>query len=299
MKLFSKRILEKKLGIFQWNIGFIEMGLDAIMDSASPHLNICWLKHPYRDRFFADPFILNVAEDKIEVLVEEFFYAKWKGVISLLTISRADYRLTSRKILLELDTHLSFPYIFEENGRTYVIPENSQGGSLFIYTYNHKKQILEYPQKMIHAPLVDPVIIKPNDTYFLLCTSLKFEKDEDLLLYYSDSLTGPYTPFSGNPVKQDITSVRSGGCFYYYSGCYYRCTQNSKNSYGASLNICNVETIEKDIFKEDVFMNILPDSDYMHGLHTLDCKGNICVVDGLKYIYKPMLKIKRKLISIK
>ena len=39
----------------------------------------------------------------------------------------------------------------------------------------------------------------------------------------------------------------------------------------------------------------MPDSKYKYGLHTLDYKDGICVVDGLKYIYSPMLKIKRKL----
>ena len=106
MQLFSTKNLEKKLGIFHWNIGFIESSIDDIINNISFQPVIHWLKHPYHDRFFADPFILKVTDEKIEVLVEEFFYAKWKGEISLLTISRRDYRLIHRKTLLKLDTHL-------------------------------------------------------------------------------------------------------------------------------------------------------------------------------------------------
>ena len=81
---------------------------------------------------------------------------------------------------------------------------------LFIYTYNQKYQKLEFPQKLIQAPVVNPVVTKLNNTYFLLCTSLNFDQDADLLIYYSDNLFGPYIPFFDNPVKQDITSVLSG-----------------------------------------------------------------------------------------
>ena len=299
MQLFSTKNLENKLGIFHWNIGFIESSIDDIINNISFQPVIHWLKHPYHDRFFADPFILKVTDEKIEVLVEEFFYAKWKGEISLLTISRRDYRLIHRKTLLKLDTHLSFPFIYEENDQTYIIPENSQSGSLFIYTYNQKYQKLEFPQKLIQAPVVDPVVTKLNNTYFLLCTSLNFDQDADLLIYYSDNLFGPYIPFFDNPVKQDITSARSGGGLYIYNDHLYRCTQNSFKSYGASLYICQIKSIDKNKFKEEKSINILPDTQYRHGLHTLNYKENICVVDGLKYIFKPLVKIKRKLSVIK
>lgn len=295
MNIFSIKTLEQKLGIFHWNIGFIESSLNMILNSSSYRLPIQWLQHPYRDRFFADPFILKATDDIIEVLVEEFFYDKWKGNISLLTVSRKNYKLINRKTVLEKETHLSFPYIYKEGNQTYVIPENSQSGSLSIYEYNYNSQILENPQIMIQAPIVDPVIIKVCDLYYLLCTSLDFDKDKDLLLYYSEKLTGPYKPFLGNPMKQDITSARPGGGFYNLDSNFYRCTQNSKTGYGASINICKVESIEKNRFEEEKTSCIMPDSKYKYGLHTLDYKDGICVVDGLKYIYSPMLKIKRKL----
>lgn len=299
MNIFTKKNLEKKLGIFHWNIGFIENTFADILNHSASHPVIHWLKHSYHDRFFADPFLLEVSEDKIEVLVEEFLYSKWKGTITQLTVSRKDYRLIKRKNLLESDTHLSFPYIYKENNETYVIPENSQSGTLLIYRYDKATQTMEYIRELIHAPIVDPVIFKSGTTYYLICTSLEFDEDKALLLYHSDNLFGPYQPFTQNPVKLDITSARPGGGVHTVNDKLYRCAQNSENSYGASLAICHIRSIGKNIFQEETALRMLPDSVYKHGLHTLDYKEGICVVDGLNYLFKPVLKMKRKLKAFK
>lgn len=56
-----------------WNIGFATISAEQLL--RNPHLlshRIQWLKHPYKDRFFADPFFLNVDNNCIEVMVEEY-----------------------------------------------------------------------------------------------------------------------------------------------------------------------------------------------------------------------------------
>ena len=55
-----------------WNIGFVENTLDGVINGEP--LKIKWLNHECKDRWFADPFILDVTDDKIYVLVEEYYY---------------------------------------------------------------------------------------------------------------------------------------------------------------------------------------------------------------------------------
>ena len=55
-----------------WNIGFIESSSREIVASNDSLLRVHWLKHNYKDRFFADPFVLSVDENVINVLVEIF-----------------------------------------------------------------------------------------------------------------------------------------------------------------------------------------------------------------------------------
>jgi hypothetical protein len=64
--------LVRKVGLFHWNIGFIEQNIQYVMENPSDAWNIAWMRHAYKDRFFADPFLLNYDNALIEVLVEEF-----------------------------------------------------------------------------------------------------------------------------------------------------------------------------------------------------------------------------------
>ena len=89
-----------------------------------PHVK--WIKGVSSDRWYADPFILNITNRIIEVLVERFRYEDGKGVLSRIEIDRSDNRLIKESVIFELPTHLSFPFIYEENDKIYIMPENYQ-----------------------------------------------------------------------------------------------------------------------------------------------------------------------------
>ena len=87
-----------------WNIGFVTEDIADVVKSDKLHIH--WLKHNYTDRWFADPFLLEVTEKQIIVLVEEYCYKIRKGRIARLVISRPDYVLQEMKIVLEMPYHL-------------------------------------------------------------------------------------------------------------------------------------------------------------------------------------------------
>ena len=60
--LFSKLIRKR------WEIGFVEGGYDAVFSDKK--LQIHWVSNPPKDRWYADPFILDVTDDKIVVLAD-------------------------------------------------------------------------------------------------------------------------------------------------------------------------------------------------------------------------------------
>ncbi len=53
----------------KYNIGFVDGNLESIIEGEPIKVN--WMKHSYKDRWFADPFILDVTDNEIIVLVEE------------------------------------------------------------------------------------------------------------------------------------------------------------------------------------------------------------------------------------
>ena len=112
-------IKEKLLYANNWNIGFCEQSPIELINSQSLK-TIQWMKHSYRDRWFADPFIYKVTPDEIVVFVEECPIKAPKGILCELVIDRKTKRLKQRFVLLDLDTHLSYPAIIREGRKVYV-----------------------------------------------------------------------------------------------------------------------------------------------------------------------------------
>jgi hypothetical protein len=291
-----KRIeqLIHKFKLFHWNIGFVRNDIKSILLEQKSVLEIHWVKHSYRDRFFADPFILSVSENEIQVLVEEFFYKEWKGVITLLCIDKMSYELINRKVLLDLPTHLSFPFIYRENEKIYVLPENANSQSLFLYEYNHKKQELSQIALLLPEPIIDPTLYKFGDYYYLFCTKKGRMENSNLYMYRSLKLMNGYEQISSSPIKINKSSARPGGWMGKIEDSFYRISQNSTTSYGEGLTINKKISNSFDNYEEVPVLSILPNSKYKYGIHTLHYyNSDICVVDGLKYIFAPLYKINR------
>ena len=138
-----------------WNIGFVENTLDEVIDGKS--LKIRWLNHECKDRWFADPFILDVTDDKIYVLVEEYYYPHKRGRLAMLTVDRASNSLIKADTILELDSHLSFPAIIRREGKILVYPENYKGGGQKIYELDLEKPALVNGKQISDALLTDAV----------------------------------------------------------------------------------------------------------------------------------------------
>ena len=114
-----------------------------------------WLKHPYRDRWFADPFIFKVTDSEIIVFVEECPIERPKGILCELVIDRKTKRLKERYVLLESDTHLSYPAFIRQNGTVYVYPENGASGKLNIYEYDETNHRLVNPKCILEKSVAD------------------------------------------------------------------------------------------------------------------------------------------------
>ena len=69
---------------------------------------------PEKDRYWADPFVVEKA-DRYYVFIEEKIYAAGLGRIACLTLNR-EGQLLSNQVVLECPFHLSYPYIFEQHG---------------------------------------------------------------------------------------------------------------------------------------------------------------------------------------
>jgi len=281
------KIIKEKLRVLmdycdrkKWNIGFFEYSDDFFYSDKKVNINV--LKHNYKDKWFADPFILDVDKEKIQLLVEEFDEKINKGRIAKLIINRENFKLESFKVILEKKSHLSFPAILVDNNRNiFVYPENSNSGSLYKYKYNTVLENLDNPKLIIEEPLVDCVMISFKKNKYLFSTTTSDPHGNILNIYIKEK--HKYKLF--DTIKLTQKNARNAGDFIKLKDMLIRPSQDCNKSYGGGiifqeLSIKNEKISFKNIKR--FYSNLYR---YPLGLHTFNIKNDLAVVDVLGYKY--------------
>lgn len=265
-----------------WNIGFSEISPEEFIGNKKL-TSVKWLQHPYKDRWFADPFILKVTDDEIVVFVEECPIENPKGIICELVINRKTMRLKNRYVLLEKDTHLSYPAIIRQGGKVYVYPENGASGELNIYEYDELNHRLINPVCILNEALADATILEYDRRYYLSTTKSP-ETQAGAFLYSSDSLFGPYVQVSGEPYQISEKCSRQGGNWLLNNGIIYRPAQDCVERYGSALTIMKVTKLLGGICEKE-YIHVNPvKGRYGLGIHTINFAEQMCVVDGFGHL---------------
>ena len=282
-----------------WNIGFCEQTPeDLIRDKKLSKVR--WLKHPYRDRWFADPFIYKVTKHDIIVFVEECMVSDSpKGIICELVIDRKTMRLKERYVMLELDTHLSYPAIIRHEGIVYVYPENGASGSLKMYRYDEENHRLVDPMCILKDAVADSTILSVDDSYYIIATKSK-ESKKNAYLYQSKDLFGEYKLVNEFPVQTNRSCSRPAGNWITVSNHLYRPAQDCSKSYGGAINIMCVDTLAP--FYEEKTFCIKPEwFNYNFGTHTINFykEASLTVIDAYGYLHPHFARIWTALSSLK
>ena len=264
----------------KYNIGFIDGDIDSIIKGEPIKVN--WLKHSYKDRWFADPFILDVTENEIFVLVEEWYDPINRGRISKLIIDKQSFLLKEIIVLLELESHLSFPAIRRKDGEVYVYPENSVTNQLKEYKYNKDKEKLEFSSVIADEPLTDAIQTELFGDKLLFSTKLPDANGKNLGIYKWNEDLGKYTLRKDYHYSDNLS--RSAGDFFQYAGKTYRPTQVCIQSYGDAVSIQEVTYNQYKGWKFNEIRRIYPPHpDLDLGFHTFNIYKKIIVVDAVGY----------------
>ena len=284
----------RQLGTKRWALGFVRGGMEELMNS--DRFECDWVRMS-EDRWFADPFVLDVTEKEILLLVEDFGYNIQKGVISLLHINRATMEITSRKVLLELPTHLSFPAIWRKDGHIYVYPESAGSGKLDMYEYHSEKEELMFVQTICDDVVWDSYITEAFGKP-LLFTAAK--NDYELDLYKWDEKKKRFV--SDVDLPSELPNSRLGGAIFEYEGEYYYPAQDCSRNYGSAIDIKRIK-LESGKWKVETVKHLTsPHPGYQLGMHTLNEYKGVVVIDvhGYKYgwigaVIEGMVKLKKRI----
>jgi hypothetical protein len=285
----------QKCCVMQWSIGFAAANInDVISNKAWPN-SITWLPIKHSLNFIADPFIIKNKQGKLFVLYEDFS-AEQNGYIAIKELDE-QFNTVSEKTLLKTNTHLSYPFIFEEAGVTYIIPETQQTNNLIAYPFNIDNLTIEKGISILsNTSILDATFLKHDNKYWIFASVGDGKNfNNQLNIYYANSLFGNYLPHQNNPVKNNLDGSRPAGAIIQIDGIYYRPAQNCKAYYGQAITINKIKTLTTTHFEEEVHCVLSANTFnyFTDGVHTINSiKNEIVVIDGIKMIFMPLLKLK-------
>lgn len=277
-----KRILSE----YTWDLAYGDYCEQDLLNGIKWH-KIHVIKNPYKKKWFADPFILSANDKEIELLVEEYDSQVKRGRIAHIRIEKKISKIVDFKIILDLDTHLSFPVIYRIDDKIYVHPENSASGRSSIYRYDLDLGKLVDPIDICDVPLVDAIIRKTDSGYKMYATRTPDTCGKVLDIYESDVFFGKYKFLKH--VEFERKEARMAGGFISTSIGLVRPAQDCNFNYG-----------EATLFYKDktVISEIRPRLSMYEGTHTFNTDGKIFIIDLKKYDYPIVHQMIKKIVRI-
>lgn len=276
VKMELKKYLSKyfnQLFIRVWEPVFIEPQKGTNLLNGK--WNYYYLKNKPKDRCYADPFILEVTNDEIVLLVEEIRTKHPIGRICKLLIDRKDYRIKESIVLLDLETHLSFPAIIRKGEDVYVYPENAASGRLTMYRYLQAEEKFEQNALLSNLPLSDAIIYEGFDRPCILATKKPKSNGNETDFYEADTPYGPYSFIQSATFNDNIG--RGAGDIFELDGKLIRPAQVNNSDYGEALCFQELKKNETKYTLTEVSRVKTPCC--TTGLHTFNTYKGINVVD--------------------
>jgi hypothetical protein len=281
-----------------WNIGIIDQPIEDFVRPGSQRRAIRWLPALGRGRFVADPFGL-LRDGRLTIFCEYLDYRDGVGTIAAIqpgegaSVRRSDMPGVPVEIGPTPRVHLSYPAVFEHEGRLLCIPETQGAREVALY------ELQRFPDKWIkiatlleNTAIVDATLFRHDGLWWMTgatdpggVASLGTE----LHLWHADEITGPWIAHPLNPVKTDVASARPAGSVFVSDGVLYRPAQDSSKTYGSRVVINRVLTLTTTAFREEPAAFVEPDGNgpYPDGLHTLSSVGGMTLVDGKRLELAP------------
>jgi hypothetical protein len=238
---------------------------------------------PLKDIFWADPHAIQI-DERYYIFLEEFSQAENKGHISVVELDKTGNWKPPIKVL-EKDYHLSYPFIFNWNGKFYMVPESRANKTIdlyecaeFPYKWNFKQHLME------NVSAVDTTLIHHSNKWWLftaIAENPAAAPNVELFLFYSDDLfSADWKAHPGNPIISDVKSARPAGSLFAEAGKLFRPSQDCSKAYGYGFDLNEIEVLSETEYCEKKVLSIRPNWDKkILGTHTFANCGDLTVID--------------------
>jgi hypothetical protein len=281
----SLRLTRRSLYRNQWILALRPRAGDgsSVRDSRAFRLII-----PSRKCFYADPFILKKGGINY-VFCEEYPFDRPKGLISCFQVD-ASGNYSEPRVVLEREYHLSYPFVFEWQGQTYLLPETGANRTIEIYRaveFPYRWELAHVLMENVHAR--DATLLEYGGKFWLFVNSQTEGQPEyeELDVFFANSPFGPWTAHPKNPVVSDVRRARPAGQFIRMNGQLLRPAQDCSVRYGYAVWFNRVDVLSETDYREVPVQRI--DPDWLPGnlaTHTYNQNEDFEVLDAQLLIRK-------------
>lgn len=242
--------------------------------------------------WWADPFLLQDAG-------RTWLYAEEKPLDRHADICVFEWRADGlQRVGTALSTgyHLSYPFVFQHQGRWYMIPETSQNRTIELWECEElplrwrRRRVL-----MNNVVAADTTVVFRDGRWWLFTNIARSRLMPNLcieLFVFSsdDPIEGEWVPHDANPVISDCRRARMAGPFFEHEGALYRSCQRNSLVYGEAVELCRIDRLNQREYQERVVRVYEPDGVAgASGLHHLCTSGGLVTVDVKRRLFKALL----------
>lgn len=264
--------------------------LFGFKDEALNNLEIFEKMTPAKNTFFADPHIIQKAETYY-VFVEEFSAVKGKGHISFIEIDETGHWKAPVKVL-EKDYHLSYPFLFEWDGKNYMIPESRANRTIDLYECTTFPTEWKFKKCLIkNVSAVDTTLIYYFNKWWLFTGIAEHEgaaPNVELFLFFTDDIfSGNWISHPQNPIVSDVKRARPAGSIFFRDGRLIRPSQDCSKLYGYGFDLNEIVVLSESNYCEKKIMSVRPGWDKeILATHTFSTCNNLTVIDAFRYVWR-------------
>ena len=268
-----------------WQVGVVQAPITAFLDPEVQPGQVTWLPSPGPWRYLADPFGVRRGETT-HVFVESFDYRTKHGVIEHHELG-PDLEWRDWTTVLAGPHHLSYPYLIEHAGETFMVPECHRANEVALY------RAQEFPRRwvkeavLLHGvPASEASFLHHEGRWWMFFTIVgpQARDQRELHVAYADQLTGPWQLHAANPVVIDQSGARPGGTpFVDWDGTVVLPVQDCSQTYGGALRFLKFMLLSPEaIVARRVGPTLTGEMfspTHTDGCHTLARCGDLTLVD--------------------
>ena len=271
-----------------WQVGIVPAPINDLLEPsalAARRNQIVWLPDPGPWRYLADPFGRQ-HRDATHVFVEAFDYRTKHAVIEHHEFT-PNLIWQSKRTVLARPFHLSYPFLVEDGGEIFLIPESQRNNEIALY------RAREFPHDWVRetpllagVPGAEASVIRHDGRWWMFFTIVgpQAKDQRELHVAHADRLTGPWRLHPQNPILDDRSGARPGGTpFVAPDGLVTLPVQDCSQTYGGAIRFLRFTRLEPTRIEVEHrpsrLTGDLVSPTHRDGLHTLASCGDLTLLD--------------------